>query len=124
MSNDTHIHVHVHIHPDSAPVLTAITQLKEMITMNFDEVVAALGDANTKLEASNSNLAAINTQFQKGINEVILAISQAGSSVPQAVVDAVNRLNTNVGTLSTNVASAAAESQQLDELNPDTPPVP
>lgn len=121
MSND--IHVHVHIHPDSS-VLTAITQLKEMITMNFDEVTAALGDANTKLETSNSNLVAINTQFQKGINEVILAISQAGSSVPQAVVDAVNRLNTNVGTLTTNVASAAAESQQLDDLNPDTPPVP
>jgi len=120
MSKD--IHVHVHIHPDSS-VLAAITQLKELITMNFDEIVTALNAANASLAATKAKLDETNVRFEKGINEVILAIQNSGS-VPQAVVDAVDALNANVAAVGTSVDTAAGDAATLDDLNPDAPPTP
>lgn len=107
---ELHIHgdVHVHLPPSGDIPLPLFNQLKELITMNNDEITAALDAANAKLQS-------IGAQLDKGINEVIVAISQAGSAVPQTVVDAVNRLKSTVDAIGT-------KAQTLDDLNPDAPP--
>jgi hypothetical protein len=116
------IHIHLHFHPGGGDVPTPLfNQLKDILTMNFDEVTAALNDANTKLTAANDKLDATKAQFDKGINEVILAIQNSGS-VPQTVVDAVNSLKTSVDRTAASGDALAGDSQQLDDLNPDTPP--
>lgn len=122
-----HIHFHgnVEIHfPTNGDIPSPLfDSLKELLTMNFDEVKTALDDANTKLEASTADKAAILEHFDKGINEVIVAISQSGG-VPQAVVDAVTRLQGNVTAIAAGDAALQGKAKALDDLTPDAPPAP
>lgn len=91
--------------------------------MDINEVQAALEAANAKLEETNAKADAVKAQFEKGINEVILAMSQA-QQVPQSIVDSVNRLNANVTAAAAGTDALAADATQLDGLNPDSTPAP
>jgi hypothetical protein len=86
--------IHFHFHFENPGVLPAIEQLKEQMTMNQTELAAAL--------------TAVGDQLSKATNEIVVAISNAGVTLP--AVDAA-------------VARLQAAAQALDDLNPDTPPV-
>jgi len=106
---------------DGQSIVDALKPYFERLIMDNAEILTALNTANAALEASNTKLDLVVEHFDKGINEVIVAISNS-TNVPQEVVDAVNRLQTNVAAASAKVDIAEGRAQTLDDLNVDTPP--
>ena len=98
--NDCHPHSHDN-HGENKQLLEAIRLLHKLIRkveklkMSNDELLQAVSD--------------IADQLAKALAEILAEI-QALGTVPQAIVD--------------KVAAVKATAQQLDDLNPDVPPVP
>jgi hypothetical protein len=89
---------------DAQPLADILLPYLKRIIMNQAEL-------KTALEAVGTALGEVSTQLDKGINEVIVAISNAGNTTPE--VDAA------LASLSGIAASLKAATQTLDDLNPD-----
>jgi len=89
---------------DGTPLLDILTPYLKRILMNQAELKAAL-------EGIGTALGEVSTQLEKGINEVIVALSNAGTTSPE--VDAA------VTSLQQVAAALKGATQTLDDLNPD-----
>jgi hypothetical protein len=91
---------------DAQPLADILLPYLKRILMNQAEL-------KTALEGVGAALGEVATQLDKGINEVIVAISNAGNTTPE-----VDTALTNLQ----GIASALkAATQTLDDLNPDAP---
>lgn len=105
MTNDIHIHLHFHPGAGDVPV-PLFNELKRILTVNQAELATALGGLQTALGD-------VATQLDKGINEVILALQNAGNT--SAEVDA------KVAALQGIATALKTATQTLDDMNVDTP---
>lgn len=107
MTHEVHIHLHFHPAPGDVPV-PLFNELKRILSMNQAELATALGALQTALTD-------VGAQLDKGINEVILALQNAGNT--SAEVDE------KVAALQGIATALKTATQTLDDMNTDTPPV-
>lgn len=116
--SDLHVHFHGEVAagatlviqvPQTGTIGAQLNQLKELITMNQQELDAALGGVITALGD-------VSAQLDKGISEVVLALQNSGNTSPE--VDA------KVAALGGIATALKAATQTLDDMNTDTPAVP
>lgn len=93
---------------DAQPLADVLLPYLKRIIMNQQELATAL-------EAVRTSLGEVSTQLDKGISEVVVAISNAGTTSPE--VDAA------VTSLQQIAAALKSATQTLDDLNPDAPVV-
>jgi hypothetical protein len=97
------------------PVFPAVDAqpLADILVPYLKRIIMNQAELKTALEAVGSALGEVSAQLEKGINEVVVAISNAGNTT--AEVDAA------VAGLQGIAANLKAASQTLDDLNPDAP---
>ncbi len=110
------VHIHLHHHDADGELIARLDRIERKITMNDAELKASL-------EATNTAVADVSSQLNKGFGEVSAqitalqeALANAGNTSPE--VDAL------VTSLSDKVTAMKQVTQALDDLNPDTPPTP
>lgn len=116
--SDLHVHFHgavaagatliVQVPPTGA-IAAQLNQLKELITMNEQELMQELDDMKAKAEANTAQIA-------KGITEVLVEISKQGQLSPAAVA--------KVQALRDVLNAQGATTQELDDIVADVPPTP
>lgn len=89
---------------DAQPLADILLPYLKRIIMNQQEL-------KTALEGIGTALGQVSAQLDKGINEVVIAISNAGNTTPE--VDAA------VTSLQQVAAALKSATQTLDDLNPD-----
>lgn len=92
---------------DAQPLADILLPYLKRIIMNQQEL-------KTALEGIGAALSEVSAQLDKGINEVVIAISNAGNTTPE--VDAA------VTSLQQVAVALKSATQTLDDVNPDAAP--
>jgi len=113
--SDLHIHfsgdvssgatLHINV-PATGAIAAQLTQLKELMTMNFQEATDAV-KAQTALLGKIATESTATLQKVADLQTVIDSMNQAGQTVPQELADAITAL--------------AAQAKAVDDLVPDAP---
>jgi hypothetical protein len=111
--SDLHVHFHGEVAagatlviqvPPTGGIAAAINQLKEQLTMDAQQAIAKIGEVKDAVGTATA-------QVQKGIDEVLLKMSQAQNVDPELEA-AINGLNDAVAPL-------RQVAQALDDIVPD-----
>lgn len=105
MSTDLHVHFHgpITVQVSLPGILEALNQLKELITMNQAEAIAALQDATTQIQKIGDET---RTLVQK-VADLTVLVEQQASVSPE---------------LAAAIEAVKAQVQVVDDLVPDAPP--
>lgn len=106
---------------DGQSLVNALLPYLERIIVNQAELKTALDGVSTSLAAFGATLDADVAQLNKALNEIVVALSNMGSTTPE-VDAAVTALQAAAAALADKGTALQTVSQSLDDLNPDTPP--
>ena len=88
--------------------------LADILLPYLKRIIMNQADLKTALETIGAALSGVAAQLEKATNEIVIAISNSGTTTPE--VDAA------VANLQAVATALSAASQNLDDLNPDAPP--